>query len=176
VGIRTKLQGVKLHSLELDFVRRRRVSPWAGRALLAIAVAFAGDVGFSFLKLKNSIVEAQARLDRGGNTRIAARKASPDEIAAARETVQRLSLPWDELFTALEGAASDQVALLAIEPDPRNGTVVISGDSKDYLAALTYVLNLSRAETLSRVQLVRHEAKQNAVGFSVSASWAGGKG
>jgi len=176
MGIKAKLQGVKLHALQLDFIRRRRVSPWAGRALLAITVAFAGDVGFSFLKVKNDILEAQARLDRGGNTRVAARKASPEEIAAARETVQRLSLPWSELFTALEGAASDQVALLAIEPDPKNGTVVISGDSKDYLAALTYVLNLSRAETLSRVQLVRHEAKQNAVGFSLSATWSGSKG
>ena len=167
---------MKLHSLELDFVRRRRVSPWAGRALLALAIGFAGDVGMSFYKLRGDIVEAQARLDRGANPRVAARKASPEEIAAARETVQRLSLPWSELFTALEGAASDQVALLASEPDPKNGTVTISGDSKDYLAALTYVLNLSRAETLSRVQLVRHEAKQNAVGFSVSAAWSGGKG
>ena len=162
--------------LELDFVRRRRMSPWAGRALLALAMAFAGDVGFSLLKLKNDIVEAQARVDRGGRTQVAARKASPEELAAARETVQRLSLPWPELFSALESAASDQVALLAIEPDPKSGTVLISGDSKDYLAALTYVLNLSRAETLARVQLVRHEAKQNAVGFSVSATWAGGKG
>ncbi|MGQ0651773.1 MAG: PilN domain-containing protein [Betaproteobacteria bacterium] len=168
--------GVKLQSLELDFVRRRRISPWVGRALLAIAVAFAGDVGISLFKLKGDLVEARARLERGANPRVAARKASPEEIAAARETVQRLSLPWSELFTALEGAASEQVALLAIEPDPRNGTVVISGDSKDYLAALTYVLNLSRAETLSRVQLVRHEAKQNAVGFSVSATWSAGKG
>jgi hypothetical protein len=36
------------------------------------------------------------------------------------------------------------------------------------------VLNLSRAEALSRVQLARHELKndaQKSVGFSVSASW-----
>ena len=63
-----------------------------------------------------------------------------------RETVQRLSLPWDQLFSALESAASDKVALAAIEPDPRAGTVTISGDGKDYLAALSYVLNLSRTE------------------------------
>jgi len=93
--------------------------------------------------------------------------------------VQRLSLPWDGLFSALESAASDQVALLAIEPDPRSGTVVISGTSKDYLAALTYVLNLRRDEKLGRVQLVRHEVKQNEpqrpVAFAVSASWVQGK-
>jgi hypothetical protein len=53
--------------------------------------------------------------------------------------------------------------------------VVISGDSKDYLAALSYVLSLSRAEALDRVQLVRHEVKandpQSPVAFAVSAGW-----
>ena len=51
----------------------------------------------------------------------------------------------------------------------------ISGDSKDYLAALGYVLNLSQADTLSHVQLVRHEVRQNdpqrPVSFSISAAW-----
>ena len=93
-----------------------------------------------------------------------------------RETVDRLGLPWDTLFGALESAATDQVALLGIEPDPKAGTVVISGDSKDYLAALSYVLNLGRAGALSRVQLVRHEAKPNdpqgPVSFAVSAAWS----
>jgi hypothetical protein len=41
------------------------------------------------------------------------------------------------------------------------------------------VLNLSRAEALSRVQLVRHEVKANdpqaAVGFTVSAGWSRAK-
>jgi hypothetical protein len=41
------------------------------------------------------------------------------------------------------------------------------------------VLNLSRAESLSRVQLLRHEAKSNdpqaAVRFAVSAAWSKGK-
>ena len=49
---------------------------------------------------------------------------------------------------ALESAASDKVALAAIEPDTTKGTVMISGDGKDYLAALSYVSNLSRDERL----------------------------
>ena len=89
--------------------------------------------------------------------------------------MQRLGLPWSKLFAALEGAANDQVALLAIEPDTKSGTVTISGDSKDYLSTLTYVLNLSRNDALSHVQLVRHEVKQNdpqrPVSFSISAAW-----
>jgi len=97
---------------------------------------------------------------------------SPQEVAAVRETVQRLTLPWDDLFAAIESVASDKVALAAIEPDPRNGTVTISGDSKDYLAALSYVLNLSHSEGLDRVQMVRHEQKNEGVSFAVSAAWS----
>jgi hypothetical protein len=53
--------------------------------------------------------------------------------------------------------------------------VTITGDSKDYLAALTYVLNLRRAEGLADVQLVRHEQKSDdprrPMSFAISASW-----
>jgi Tfp pilus assembly protein PilN len=166
---------VSMQELRLDFRRNSGTPRWVAPALLALALAFAGDIGVSFaknLRLEKKNEAALAKLEP--RTFKPAANASPEEIAAARETVQRLSTPWEKLFGALESAASDQVALLAIEPDPKAGTVTISGDSKDYLAALTYVLNLSRSEALSRVQLARHEQKkdpQRSVGFSVSASW-----
>jgi hypothetical protein len=166
--------------LQIDFVGRGKASPWPGRMLLALALAFSLDVAMSYQDARNSLRLNQAKMAtaqaRSGAPAIA---VSPEEAAAVRETVERLAMPWDKLFGALEATASDQVALLGIEPDPKAGTVVISGDSKDYLAALTYVLNLSRAEALTRVQLLRHEAKGNdpqaAVSFAVSAAWSKGK-
>jgi hypothetical protein len=162
---------LSLHRLDLDFVARQR-SPWAGRVLLAVAVAFTGDVAFSFHQARTAFVANRATLAKVDRPAVRGKKVTAEEVASARETVQRLSTPWGNLFGALESAATDQVALLAIEPDPKAGTVVISGDSKDYLAALTYVLNLSKVPTLSHVQLVRHEAKGNAVNFAVSAAWS----
>lgn len=165
-----------MQRLELDFRRRRPASPWTGRVLLALAVAFASDVALSYKAVRASLDSSQARIAAAQPRAAPQKKASPEEVALARDTVQRLGMPWHKLFGALESAASEQVALLGIEPDPKTGTVVISGDSKDYLAALTYVLNLSQAETLSQVQLVRHEAKANdpngAVSFAVSAAWS----
>lgn len=158
--------------LELDFCRTRRGSPWAGRLLLAAAAFVAADVGMSY-----RMAQDQAGLAARAPARVAPKaKASPQELAAVRETVQRLSLPWDELFGTLEAAANDRVALAAIEPDAKAGTVTISGDGRDYLAALSYVFNLSRSESLERVQLVRHEQKANdpngPVSFAVSAAWS----
>ena len=171
-----------MKKLDIDFRKNRARFPWSGPVLLAVAVAFAGDVAFSTVKTYQAVrknEKALARQDtRGHDVNTARRAASPEEVAAARETVQRLGTPWANLFKAIESAASEQVALTAVEPDPKSGTVVISGDSKDYLAALTYVLNLSQAGGLSRVQLVRHEVKKNEpnspIAFSISATWTKG--
>jgi Fimbrial assembly protein (PilN) len=168
-----------MQRIELDFIRRGPRSRWAGRVLLACALGLAGDLAASYVRLAQTVNQNEAIVARAQPKRPAGAPASADEVALARDTVERLALPWSKLFAALEAAASDQVALLAIEPDTKSGTVKISGDSKDYLAALGYVLNLSKAEALSHVQLVRHEVKQNdpqrPVAFSISAAWNEGK-
>ena len=163
-----------MQRIELDFIRRAPRSRWAGRVLLAVALGVTGDMAFTFAQFDRA-VKANEAVVAHVQPRKATPSASPEELALARDTVERLGLPWTKLFAALEAAASDQVALLAIEPDPKTGTVKISGDSKDYLSALAYVLNLSQADALSHVQLVRHEVKQNdpqrPVAFSISAAW-----
>ena len=165
-----------MRKLEVNFSARGSRAPWTARLLLGAAAALCLDLGLSYRDLSASVALHEARLGQAAPVQAAGRKVPAEEIAAARETVDRLATPWARLFGALESAASDEVALLGIEPDPKAGTVVISGDSKDYLAALTYVLNLERNEALDRVQLVRHEVKANdpqaPVSFAVSARWS----
>jgi hypothetical protein len=165
-----------MKKLQIDFTGRGRRSPWAARILLAAALALCLDMGLSYRELRASLALHEAKLRQAGPVQAAASGVSAEEVAAARETVDRLATPWNRLFGALESAANDKVALLGIEPDPKAGTVVISGDSKDYLAALSYVLDLGRNEGLERVQLVRHEVKaddpQAPVSFAVSARWS----
>ena len=168
-----------MKALKIDFCKTRRGPRWVSPLLLAIAVAFAGDVAYSGLQTMREVRATEVALAKlDPRSFRPARNVSPEEVAQARETLARLSTPWDQLFQALESAASEKVALLTVEPDPKAGTVIISGDSKDYLAALTYVLNLSRADALSDVHLARHETKSEgrpAVQFSVSAVWKGRK-
>jgi len=163
-----------MQRIELDFIRRAPRSRWAGRVLLAVALGVAGDMAFTFVQLARTVKSNEAVVARA-QPRKPVHTVSAEEAALARDTVERLGLPWSKLFSALEAAANERVALLAIEPDTKTGTVKISGDSKDYLSALAYVLNLSQADALSHVQLVRHEVKQNdpqrPVAFSISAAW-----
>jgi len=163
-----------MQRIELDFIRRTPRSRWAGRVLLAVSLGIAGDMAFTYAQLDTEVKANEAIVARA-HPHKPVQSASKEDIALARDTVERLGLPWSKLFSALEAAATDRVALLAIEPDTKTGTVKISGDSKDYLAALTYVLNLSQSDALSNVQLVRHEVKQSdpqhPVAFSISAAW-----
>ena len=145
---------------------------WAGWILLALAAAFGAHAALSFVRIKAEIAESEARLARSAAARAeAARKASPAELGAVRQAAKNLSLPWTDLFKAVEGAAGDEVALLAIEPDPATGTVLITADTLSYLAALAYVRSLAAGGALSQVHLVRHEWKAGAMEFSVSADW-----
>jgi hypothetical protein len=163
-----------MQRIELDFIGRSARARWAPRVLLACALGLAGDMTLSYVQLLREARSNEAIVARAKPHKPVA-NASAEELALARDTVERLGLPWAKLFAAVEAAGSDQVALLAIEPDTKSGTVKITGDSKDYLAALGYVLTLSQNEALSHVQLVRHEVRQNdpqhPVAFSISAAW-----
>src|SRR6185503_2333758 len=121
--------GAGMKRLGVDFVRRAR-SPWPGRLLAAAALAVSLEAALSYKDLRASVALNEARLAQAQPRRAPAGRPSAEEVAAVRETVERLGMPWERLFGALESAASDQVALLGVEPDPKAGTVVISGDSK----------------------------------------------
>ncbi|HVL37641.1 MAG TPA: PilN domain-containing protein [Burkholderiales bacterium] len=169
--------GVTLKKLEVNFAAGVAPQPWAGRVLAVAALALLADAGLSYYQARTAIDAHQAAIARAEPRAAPARKVPAEELAVVRDTVERLALPWERLFQALEAAASGEVTLAGIEPDPKAGTVIISGQGRDYPAALEYVQRLERSEALSRVQLVRHEARHDrgAVTFAVSATWNGGQ-
>jgi Fimbrial assembly protein (PilN) len=170
-----------MRALDLDYFRagpRRRLGRYA---LAVVALVFALDAARYYGTLRDDIASMEERLvkkqslarDPSQSARL--QSASAEEIVFARDTVVRLSLPWDRLFQMLESAKTDEVALLAIEPDAEHRTVTISGEAKDYLAVLSYTASLGAQKALRRVHLVRHEpqrgATQRSVAFTISAAW-----
>lgn len=169
-----------MRKLDLDLLKTHRRPGWAGFALLALALAYAADVAHSYVGLKDAIAGKELRLAsiaaRLPSARIAAEGGvNPEEFKAARDTVQRLATPWPDLFAALEATRSDQVALLEVVPEP-SGALVLTGEAKDYLGALSYVAALAEQPGFSKVRLVRHELRerepQRPLVFTVSAAWS----
>lgn len=172
-----------LPRLDLDLYAAPRAGKWAGWALLALALAFSADIGVSYHTARREAAAAATRLARaeqgrestGASRRRTGALPAPEEIRHGRETYLQLATPWNDLFRTLEAAAAPGVVLLAIEPEPRAGTVLVSGSGRDYAAVLGYVTALQRQNLLTRVHLVRHEIRQDdrdrAVAFSVAATW-----
>src|SRR6185369_4602190 len=93
----------RLQEIKLDFCRSRRTPRWIAPLLLALAFAFAADVGLSFFRTVKTISTSEKQLSAIEPRSYRAPRAVPaEEVAAARETMQRLSLPWDRLSGALE--------------------------------------------------------------------------
>jgi len=172
-----------MRRLELDFVKTRAQGARTGWVLLALAAWFASDLGSSYVTLTETVARKEARVAESATLaaeasslhRVSVQPPKEGELADAKDTIRQLSIPWDSLFRALEGAQTERVSLLAIEPEAESGTVTLTAEAKDYLAALSYVANLEAQKGLARVHMTRHELRQNnpqrPVAFAVSASW-----
>lgn len=91
------------------------------------------------------------------------------------EVVQKLSLPWDRFFEAIEKAANTDVVLLSLQPEVKRGQVRIGGEARDKYAMLQYVSDLQEGGYFSEVKLLEHEVNERdadkPVRFMVSARW-----
>jgi len=168
-------------ALELDHLRKAPRPARLSWLLLAIALAFAADIARSYVKARFEVDARTARLARLSSANTAresagaSRPLSQEEFAAAQDTILRLSMPWDNVFRALEAARSDDVALLSIEPDAGSGSLSITGEAKSYPAALSYVAWLAHEKTLKNVRLARHEIvkgdPRRPLAFTLAADW-----
>ena len=173
-----------MRKLELDFQRARSAALWPQAVLAVLALAFAADVAWTWRDTRNEVERLRTRLERippaaapQSTLKVAQRPVSEEELKFAKDTIRRLSTPWDSLFGALERSRIEGVALLSVEPDPDARSVLLQGEGKDYLAVLSYVENLREQSGLDSVLLSRHEVRHNEpqrpVQFTVSASWGG---
>jgi hypothetical protein len=108
-----------------------------------------------------------------GNSRES--EATTQEYKAAQLALQRLSLRWTDLFTALESTRPNGVALIAIEPDPAKRVVKLTAEAKTSDDMLDYVEKLQSASGLADVVLASHQIRPSdpmrPMRFVVLASW-----
>ena len=123
-----------MQRLNLDLVKSQ-MPVWPGMLVLVIAI-----VGTLYIYRQYSVVNERnatmgselAQVDMARQKSHAARQPatlSSMELEAegrrAREVASFLLLPWRDLFSALESASQNNVALLAIEPDYKKHQVRI---------------------------------------------------
>jgi Tfp pilus assembly protein PilN len=64
---------------------------------------------------------------------------------------------WGDVFAAVEKAGSEDVELLAFEPDKANRTIQLRGEARDQKALLAFVEALAQQPTLKNVHLIKQQ-------------------
>jgi len=177
-----------MRAFELDFQRRPRPSPF-GWLLLAAGLATLAALAGQRYQLTEAthasqaalaLFEAQLPNANAAREAGAADPAAEAALAAARQTLERAKLPWDELFAALEAADNADVALLAVTPDVARGQIKIHADARHLAAMLAFQRRLQQSGALRHVTLLDHEALREAgqpsVRFHLVAAWGADHG
>lgn len=162
--------------LELDFKRRRRPSR-AGILLLAAGLG-AGVLAWAEYRSANEDLAIRIHMIESAQRATRPTHAAPlpnTDPQHMNRVLERLTLPWEGFFDALESAAVEYATLISIAPDAARGSVQIRGEARDIGVVVYYVSKLERGGFFRDVDLVEHErGTQNAdlpLRFLITAHW-----
>jgi len=179
---------IAMHALRLDYQRNNKPVPWLGLGVLVAALAALALMGGYYQTLNDRITFWERKAERierlSSHRAVASRPPSKQaanaqilEAKQANQVLRQLSLPWNDLFKAVETSGGQTIALLSMEPDIKKGMVIISGEAKDLDALLGYVKRLSTHEVFDWVSLQNHQVQQadpeKPLHFSLRAHWKG---
>jgi hypothetical protein len=171
----------------IDFVARPR-SATLGQLLLVaglIALSALSLHGWTIYKAKQS--QAQHASELAASLQRMTAKSSADEPRQAnlfadprwQAAAMDLRWPWQAMLKSIETATRPPVLLLAVRPNPGNGSLTLDGEAPNVEAALDYLGRLRQSAVLQDVQLLSHdEVTDTASGlkqtkFTIGGHWKG---
>lgn len=107
---------------------------------------------------------------------VVAKVAIPEAQATfVNGAILQLNLPWRALQDAVAAGTPSNVALVALEPDPRKKILKITAETKSSDDMVAYVEELKQQELFSSVVLTRHEISEqdpnHPLRFQLEAVW-----
>lgn len=166
--------------IAIDFARpnHQTKSGW-GLLITGLMMLVASLAVYQLIASKVATLETtQAALAKQLAAKTAAMVTVPvNPVTLKRWTAAQteLSMPWENLFGALEQSRMDEVALLSVEPNPNTRTMRVAAATKEYESVLTYVERLSNRDLFENVVLVSHQTDPTdsnmPIRFVVEAQW-----
>ena len=99
-------------------------------------------------------------------------------LAASRRAnavIDQLSVPWADLFHAVEAADASGLAVLALTPNARDRTLRLAGEARSMGELLAYVERMAAQPTLRQVHLLGYSTAVrdgvSVVTFTLAATW-----
>lgn len=174
---------VRPSALRIDFQREpARLAALPGFALLLVGALALGVSGLQYDGAHSALDAAQARLahlqkaaERGGPVAPVADQPLAAALAQARDVNAELATPWGALLGEFEAASGEDIALLALSAEAKQGAVRASGEARNLKALTAYLRRLEASASLADVRLVGHETRAQQPGkpviFALTARW-----
>lgn len=167
--------------IDADFQssRKRLYSAAVGLTLVAALACAAAIWEYSSTAAAyNQAQEVLSLAQRKAKQETAQPGFSETRVAAINRAIQRLNLPWSELFSMFERNQSKAVVLLALEPDVASGILKIQAEAKTPEDMVDFVEMLEDEDIFTSVSLIRHEIFEpdpnKPYRFAVEAQWSEG--
>jgi Tfp pilus assembly protein PilN len=97
------------------------------------------------------------------------------QAGAVNAAILRLNVPWRELEDAIGAATPANIALLALDPDPKKQLLKITAEARNSDDMVGYVQVLKQQEFFTGAALVRHEIGEqdpnHPIRFQVEVQW-----
>lgn len=155
--------------IEIQFAKRASGVSRVHAAALALGMLAMAVSVAQFAQTRTELARAESEL-REVAARIEQRKASPptrtavaipeDKIRATNAAITKLNLPWSELFLALESSKPNNVALLSLQPEGKNRTLLVEAEAKTPEHMLAFVKRLRAEPMFEDAFLTRHELRE----------------
>ena len=99
------------------------------------------------------------------------------EIIKANAILDQINLPWEALFDSIEHAATEEIALLSLQPNVSARSLRINGEARNMAKLLNFVEALERELIFENVHLLNYKIKQDnphrPIVFFLTATWIG---
>ena len=173
-----------MRAIQIDYASSRKPS-LAGQVIFALALLAMmtiwqrhTDINQQLVTLDQSIQQLKALKGLQPAEPQLQAKSSADllaKIEEAKKLAAFLMIPWGDVLNALEAAALNDLALLAIEPDAKKRQLKITAEAKNKDILFSYLEKLEASNELTNVYLLKHEivedVDQHPIRFVAVATW-----
>lgn len=178
-----------MYEPRIDFAASPGAAPWWTWPLLSLGVLAAAWTGIEAHLARQEVEQARTRL-HALQTILQARRPAPRrdaaaEAAAAQRAAARrsLELPWGGFLSTLQRTRPDDIALLALEADARQGRFDLTAEARGPAEMVAYFETLAATPGLAEVSLAQHDYREDGqarpVRFVLRGRWlaatAGGR-
>ncbi len=172
-------------ALQLDFKQppasRAR---WVGWLVLAAAVpavvltseAYSrADQTWDLAQSRHAHLQGRLQADSSQHMVAPPDAATLAAIRRANAVIDQLSVPWADLFNAVEAADARGLGVLSLTPNARDRTLRLAGEARSMGEMLAYAERMAAQPTLRQVHLLGYSTAVrdgvSVVSFTLAATW-----